>query len=197
MRCEVDAYIPGESEQDAEHSPAEAAEASSPSSASRADDVSPDDLADVLSSLSVSSSETSSTAKDVKIVEGGIVIPQTSLIKVKTRSKKNAQTFGWAGAYTQLFLGQTYSLYLGIHQGGTFDEVRKVSFETPEFKEAARSMQPVLKKLGRLLDEILYVVMEYGHKGRLSVVCKAGQMKVYERVSQDSFLPEDVLARFE
>ncbi len=193
MRCEVDACIPGELEQDAEHSPVEAETSSPPS----ADDVSPDDLADALSSLSVSSSETPSTAKDVKIVQGGTVLPQTSLIKVKTRSKKNAQNFGWAGAYTQLFLGQTYSLYLGIHQGGIFDEVRKVSFETPEFKEAAKSMQPVLKKLGRLLDEILYVVMEYGHKGRLSVVCKAGRMKVYERVSQDSFLPEDVLARFE
>ncbi|KAI0088709.1 hypothetical protein BDY19DRAFT_890744 [Irpex rosettiformis] len=191
VRCEVDACIDLEKDEDSQSLSIET-RGSNNTSPPKA--VSADDLADALSSLSVTSS---STPQDVKIVDGGAVVPQSSLVKIKTRSMRNVETFDWSAAYLQLFLGQTYNLYLGVHQRGTFNEVREVNLETPEFQEAAKDMQPVLKKLGRLLDEILYIAIEYGHKGRLSVVCRAGQLKVYERKDEASFLPKDVLARFE
>ena len=193
LRCEVDAYI----EDDVGEEKLASTEGERPTDVSQAEDVSADDLADALSSLNVSASEVPPDSQYIKIISGGVKVPQASLMKIKTRSVRNVETFDWSAAYLQLFLGQTHNLYLGVHQRGTFSEVRKLNLETPEFQGAAKDMQPVLKKLGRLLDEILYIATDHGHEGRLSVVCQAQQLKIYKRLDKESFLPEDVLKRFE
>ncbi|KAI0698101.1 hypothetical protein BC835DRAFT_684939 [Cytidiella melzeri] len=194
VRCEVDACLlpdAGALPRSTSYDP-EAAIKPSPRT------VSADDLADAFSSLDVAATSSPPTMQDVNVVKGGTVVPQSSLIKIKTRSMRNVETFDWESAYLQLFLGQTCNLYLGVHQKGRFEEVRKTAFDSPELKEAAKNTRPVLKKLGRLLDEILYIAIDYGNKGRLSVVCKSGQLKVYERKGEEDFLlPEDVLKRFE
>ncbi|KAI0345468.1 hypothetical protein BDW22DRAFT_1342836 [Trametopsis cervina] len=84
----------------------------------------------------------------------------------------------------------------GIHQRGDFNEVRKIDFEAAGMKAAAEAAQPVLKKLGRLLDEILYIVLEHGQEGRFSVVCRGGELKMYQRKDEETFIPDDILARF-
>ena len=56
--------------------------------------------------------------------------------------------------------------------------------------------QQALKKLRRLLDEIQFIVMHHDTVGRLSLVCQGGELKIYERKSSDSFLPDEILSRF-
>ncbi|KAI0345488.1 hypothetical protein BDW22DRAFT_880222 [Trametopsis cervina] len=154
------------------------------------------ELVDALASLSVTSSTPSSNLKKLTVVKGGAEVPQSSLIKIKTRSTRNAETFDWTWTYLQLFLGQTYNLYLGVHQKGNFQEVRQIDFDSPSMKEAAKVAQPVLKKLARLLDEILYTALDHGEDGRLSLVSRAGELKMYRRREKESFLPDEILDRF-
>jgi hypothetical protein len=188
VRCEVDACShPGEA----------GTSILSSNSKQKKPAASVDDLADALSSLAVATPESPPTDSDVTVIKGGSEVPQPSLIKIKSRSARNVVTFDWDAAYLQLFLGQTYNLHLGVHQRGTFESIRKANFESAEMQQAAKRVQPVLKMLGRLLDEILYIAIEYGQKGRLSLVCKSGQLTVHERKDEASFLPDDILERFE
>lgn len=169
-----------------------------------------DDLADAFDSLSVSgttcysSSSIQSTAStavdspdtDIKIVRAGAEVSQASLVKIKTRSVKNLKYFNWSSAYMQLFLGQTPTLLMGVHQAGTFFELHECKMDSEVMGEGKRKAQYALKRLRRLLDEIHYIVMHHDMIGRLSLVCQGGGLKIYERGSTDSFLPEDILARF-
>lgn len=54
-----------------------------------------------------------------------------------------------------------------------------------------------MKRLRRALGLIQDVVFKYGQRGRLSLVCVGGTLKVYERMSKDStFLPDEHMQRF-
>ena len=47
------------------------------------------------------------------------------------------------------------------------------------------------------LKELHNLAMAHGRKARISVVCRDGVLRVMERESTDSFLPEHVLKRFD
>jgi hypothetical protein len=57
--------------------------------------------------------------------------------------------------------------------------------------------QSGFKKLRKALEEIQTIVKEEGASGRISLVCKDGVLKVHERNSKESCLPEYSLALFE
>ena len=134
-----------------------------------------DDLADAFSALRVSSQEAQSAPtptsdtpyNKIKVIKGGIEVPQSSLIKIKTRSARNVETFDWTAAYIQLFIGQTPNLFTGVHRAGTFYDIHKNTMDSPELVAASKAAQTALKKLRRLLDEICYIVMHHDTTGRL------------------------------
>lgn len=166
------------------------------------EDPTEDDLVNALASLSV----TGQTYKghsadrlhdDVDVMRGGVEIPQSSLIKIKSRSARNVSKFDWTAAYIQLFLGQTPNLFIGIHRAGMFYDVQKSTMESAEMKVASETAQPALKKLRTLLEDIVFIALRHNTTGRLSLICKDEQLMIYERKSQSSFLPEEILDRFD
>lgn len=113
-----------------------------------------DVLADALSSLSVSAP--SSRAKDrtafgVTVIEAGSKVPQSALIELKTRSARNVDSFDWADAYPQLYLGQTPTSIIGVHRSGTFFETREKKIDSAYLKgvgAAAQRRSAASKSLG-------------------------------------------------
>jgi hypothetical protein len=160
-----------------------------------------DHLASVLSGLSISATNNSpaspsSKNSPVKVIRGGSYIPQEAVVELTTRTEKR-QIVDWIENFPQLFLSQTPHHFLGIHRSGRFTTVQKRKLNSPDFSAAERTVQPGLKKLRRALEIIKEIVMESGQRGRLSLVCQGGVLKVFERTSQESCLPQEVMERFD
>lgn len=157
-----------------------------------------EDLADVLASLNVTPSLPlpSTHPSGPAVVRGGSEVPQASLIKVKTRVHTNSGGFPGAPEYLQLFFGQTPTILVGIHNKGTFNNVKERKLESPEFAYSAQKVQPGLRKLRRLLEKIQKIVLEKGKGAKLSLVCKKGVLQIMERSGDQLLLPDSVLERF-
>ncbi|KAJ7644789.1 hypothetical protein FB45DRAFT_898670 [Roridomyces roridus] len=166
-----------------------------------------DALADSLAGIAIASSKSqpppsaSTTRHGLTIKDGPCpgtpTIPHSSLVELTTRAERRAAEFDWNEAYPQLFFSQTPHHFLGVHNRGRGGFGSNSDGMGLEFKDVERGLQPNLRKLRAALDVIREVVVKHGRRGRLTLVCRAGRLQVYERVSQASCLPEDVMARFE
>ena len=114
-----------------------------------------------------------------------------------TRSERNVTQFDWDDSYPQLFLSHTMNHFLAVHTNGRFTRIVKRRLDSPEMKSIGDRVQPALRRLKSVLESIQELVMLHGKDGRLSLVCQGGVLKVYKRASTESFLPSDILARFE
>ncbi|KAG6815064.1 hypothetical protein H0H93_011081, partial [Arthromyces matolae] len=162
VRFEVDACIPTASVK----SPTAQTTASSPSTAL-------DDIIGALSSVKLSKGDAtpaspvkprgSKTFPTVNVIDGGSIVPQTSIMELTTRSNFNASNYDWKDAYPQLFLSQTPHHFLAVHQRGRFHEIQKRKLDSVELKAAARQEQLLedFKKLRRLLDQIKELVKKH------------------------------------
>jgi hypothetical protein len=90
-----------------------------------------DDLADTLGSITISSSDASPTSSpslspaSVDIIHAGTQVPQDALLEVTSRSVNYIDQLDWNELYPQLAISQTATLHLGVHQRGTFEELRE------------------------------------------------------------------------
>ncbi|THH16178.1 hypothetical protein EW146_g4426 [Bondarzewia mesenterica] len=174
----------------------------------------PDDLADALSSLNIASSKparaaettlpTSGSSKSsdtpssssLRILRGGSEQPQDRIIELTTRSENYIHKLDWAEILPQLYLSQTPHYYTGVHSRGSFFEVRKQALDGLELAAQREKTEMSLRKLGSALKMIQEIVMKRGCESRLSLVCEAGKLRVYERASKASCLPEEEMERF-
>jgi len=190
VRFEVDAYLDPEL-------------SANPSGTKAKPDDDIDDIATALSGVrigSVSTTKASTTivrgmGSNLTVVHAGSLVPDSSIIELTTRSSWRGMQ--WNESYPQLFLSQTPHHFLAIHEGGRFVKIQKRLLNSAELENiAATSIRERFKKLRHALDVIKELVLKHGEKGRLSLVCEDSELRVYERVSQDSCLPDDILARF-
>lgn len=161
-----------------------------------------DDLTATLSGLGLGSRskapETTSDASGLDIIHAGSAdIAQERIVELTTRSQRNADTFDWVDAYPQLFLSGTPHHFLGIHVGGKFYEVVKRELRTAAMGGIERGAQAGLRKLRKALGEIQELVVDSGDRGRLSLVCDGGVLKVFNRKSTESCLPDEIMRRFD
>ena len=143
------------------------------------------------------SSSSPLTSPDLKITRAGTQVPQSEIIEMTTRSEISAANFDWADAYPQLYLSQTAHHYLAVHRGGIFFTITKRGIGKYDLPAIERRAQPGFRKLRKLLEEIQTRVKRDGTNGRISLVCKDGVLKVHERTSKESCLPDDLLALFD
>ncbi|KAI0365689.1 hypothetical protein BV20DRAFT_1027527 [Pilatotrama ljubarskyi] len=159
-----------------------------------------DSLADALAGLGVSTStsNTSTSIDTISVIRAGSQVPQSTIVELVTRSKKYVDQFDWAEKYPQLLLSSTPHLFLGVHDRGTFERVKKHALGSAEMRhvETDLRMQRAFGQLVAVLRSIQELVKEHGQRGRLSLVCQDGVLKVYERTSDAGCLTEDELARF-
>jgi hypothetical protein len=157
-----------------------------------------DDLADLLAatSLKTGSKAVRTTVEGLTIVRAGTLVPQADVLELTTRSVRNAPDFDWAEALPQLHLSRTPTHILGVHERGTFEELRITNLGSTSMRSAEAAAQRGLRKLRQVLEVIQDMLLEDAVGKRLTLVCKDGKMKVYERTGK-GLLPEGILARFD
>ena len=169
------------------------------------DDDDPDEaLLGALSGLSIGvssktpamSSPSPLTSTDLRISRAGTQVPQSSLLEMTTRSEISAANFDWGDAYPQLYFSQTPHHYLAVHRSGTFFSIAKRAIGKKDLVAIESRAQPGFRRMRKLLGEIQTMVKKGGANGRKSLVCNNGILRVHERNSEESCLPEDSLALF-
>lgn len=149
-------------------------------------------------SLAVSSPLSSTDQRNpLTILQGGAMVPQSSLIEVKSPSQKSATKQRWAEMYPQLYLSQTPWLYKAIHRDGQFYTVKKTQLGSSELADVAVKSKLRFQKLRLALQVIKNTVVESGAQGRLSLVLENRELVVFNRRSEASCLPKDIMALFQ
>jgi hypothetical protein len=159
-----------------------------------------DDLADLLSGASLSSgtgkSPVTKDTSGLTVIRAGALAPQSAILELCTRSTRNAAEFDWPEALPQLLLSRTPAHILGVHERGTFHELRTSTVGGAALRDAERTAQTGLKKLRVVLEALQDFMLEEAMGKRVSLICKDGVLKVYERESETGLLPEDAVKRF-
>ncbi|KAI6006617.1 hypothetical protein F5J12DRAFT_927484 [Pisolithus orientalis] len=131
----------------------------------------------------------------VKLTSPRSVVPQSSVIEITTRAAR--RELDWKEAYPQLYLSQTPYLYLAKHTRGTFGRVEKFQINSKGMAAHAREAEASMAKLEALLSAILKAVRKHGEGVPLSLVYRAGELKLYKR-KQGTRQPfgKDILSKF-
>lgn len=124
------------------------------------------------------------------ISRGGSVVPQSSLVELKSGIIK------WPEVYPQLYVSQTPWLYKATHNRGQFHTVTKMGPASHEMAEVARKSKVRFQRLRDALQTMKDMVIAAGPQGRLSFVLENKELKVFDRESQSSFLTDDVMTLF-
>ncbi|KAI0044342.1 hypothetical protein FA95DRAFT_1497247 [Auriscalpium vulgare] len=170
-----------------------------------------DDLAASISNLKLVNSDTTATTPPspptappsaaspylLRVIRAGREVPQNAIIELTSRSAYWLREMRWGDIYPGLYLTQTPHFYIGLHSRGTFSEVQKRTLTDKQFIAHKQEVDVSLRKLGEVLEAIQRIAVEHGREKHLSLVCVAGELKVYESVSTESCLPEDTRRRFE
>ncbi|KAF9464193.1 hypothetical protein BDZ94DRAFT_525066 [Collybia nuda] len=132
------------------------------------------------------------------VLNGGSDVPQSAIVELTTRSINRVHEFDWEESYPQLFISQTPHHFLAIHERGRFIRVDKRKLTSTELQNVMEDViQPHLKKLRRLLGTVKKLVIEHRQRGRLSLVCQEGELKVFQRVGRESCLPDEIIRKFD
>ena len=181
-------------------------------SAKKAPELALDDLVDALGDMNLTSSSTtrttSSSSPALNIIRAGTQVPQESLLEVTSRSKYFIDQLDWNELYPQLAISQTPGLRLGVHERGTFTEMRECQVDDedgadagvpPGLPEQRRDTAAQFVRLSRVLEDVqeLAISRGPGPTGSFSLVCEGGELRVYARKGvRRSCLPPDVRTRF-
>ncbi|KAA1472265.1 hypothetical protein DENSPDRAFT_820977 [Dentipellis sp. KUC8613] len=155
-----------------------------------------DDLTSTLASVSISQQQSpiTSASPALNIIHAGHEVPQSSIIELTTRSQNYVDLLDWTDIFPQLYFSQASHFYLGVHQRGEFKEIRKQEVEK-DMKKQREAEFKTFQRLGRVLEEVQELMVEHAEK-KLSLVCEAGVLKVYERTTTTSCLPREIMERF-
>lgn len=107
------------------------------------------------------------------------VVPQASLIELKTRAAK--REIDWAEIYPQLYLSQTAFLYIAKHERGNFNTLEKVELGSVSMQTHARHAEQGVAKLELVLQDILDAAKKEDVGVGLSLVSKDGKLALYKR----------------
>ncbi|KAI6162843.1 hypothetical protein EDD17DRAFT_1776415 [Pisolithus thermaeus] len=132
----------------------------------------------------------------VKMSSPRSVVPQSSVIEIKTRAAH--KELDWKEFYPQLYLSQTLHLYLAKHTRGMFSQVEKFQLNSEGMAVHARGAEAAMAKLEVLLKAILKAVRERGEGVPLSLVYRAGKLQLYKR-NQGTGQPfeKDISSKFQ
>ncbi|KAI0775565.1 hypothetical protein BD413DRAFT_278470 [Trametes elegans] len=160
-----------------------------------------DDLADALTGLGVTSSTSNNDAppEAISVIHAGSQVPQDAVVELVTRSQLYVKQFDWNEQYPQLLLSYTPHLFLGVHNRGKFDRVKKHTLGDTELRHVEKDehLQRTFRQLITILRTIQDLVKEHGQDKNLTLLCNDGAtLKVYERTSGTGCLTEKELERF-
>lgn len=158
-----------------------------------------DDVTAQSSGLAVTSSPSSKSedVNGIRIIQSGRLVPQSSLLEIKTKSAFYFQGIDWNNYLPQLVISQTPNLVLGLHTRGTFGEVVHKRTDDADVSAEQRKLEGRLSLLRMLLGSIIALTKSYGKEKRFALVYRDQKLRLYEKKVPLSCLPEEWLSRFE
>lgn len=182
VRCEVDAFDPSATQATANERP---------------EDLNNSKRSSRLPSAQKAKKSINKEGVGLTVKHGGSVVAQSSIVELKSKSMTVNSTgcLRWAEVYPQLYVSQIPWCYKAIHRKGTFGTIEKIPLASMD--KVGDRLKDSLRKLVLALYAIQRVVKEGGRDGRLSLVLRGGELKVFGRTSLNSCLPKEVMARFE
>ncbi|KAF7982174.1 hypothetical protein HWV62_29949 [Athelia sp. TMB] len=152
-----------------------------------------DDLVEALGATTLSQE-----THGITVRRAGARVPQSNLIELATISQWQVDKYDWRlETYPQMFLSQTPHHFLAVHEKGRFNKVEKRRLGTKDFVDAERDARGELWGLRKALVAIRDILSAHGKDGRISLVCRGGELEVYEMESTKSCLPKSLLGRFD
>ncbi|TFY73403.1 hypothetical protein EWM64_g10609 [Hericium alpestre] len=158
-----------------------------------------DSLRNALNTLSISAaapiedktSHLKLPAHGLRVVRGGSEVPQESVVELMTRSTISMQ-LDTSIIIPPIYLSQASHLHIGIHTQGQFSQIHKIStmHKSDSISGGEKQMDGDFQKLGMVLKNIQEIAIAHKDKS-LSLVCRGGELGVYERASCQSCLPDD------
>ncbi|KAI0738861.1 hypothetical protein C8Q80DRAFT_1112827, partial [Daedaleopsis nitida] len=135
---------------------------------------------------------------DFKVVRAGTLLPHTQILELATRSALFLDRVSPDDTYLQMFLTQTPTHLVAVHQRGTFERVIRQELQSPEFTDIAEreDIQTSLVRFVAMLREVQMLVMQHGRLGRVSLVCEKGKLEMFGRVGEDGLVRSGELKRF-
>ena len=158
-----------------------------------------DALTDRLSGLSVGTSSAGSTVRNgISIVRAGELVPQSSIIEIKSKSAARFTGVDWDDYLPQFVLSGTPRLVIGLHNRGTFASVlHKRSDGDAEVLAERRKLDAKLRLLRKLLGTVIAIAKEkVNQKKKLSLVYRDRVLRLYEKSTTQSCLPQEWMDRF-
>jgi len=145
------------------------------------------------SAIPKSSSAPTTTRTALRVQKIGRLVPQESLMKIKTRKAQKA--FEWEDFWPQFFLSQTPILLIARHDRGWFNDEKRYGLDSQEMKDEEKAARKTLGRFALALKEIQALVKKLpaGSKGAV-LKCGDGELKVFEK--DDSKLSEEILRKF-
>jgi len=164
----------------------------------------PDDLADILSNVSLQAPESpkrfpapTPTETPLELISGGVLMPQHRVLEIKTRSANCP--IDLTDQIPQLWFSATCNLYVGYHQRGMFTRVDTEVMDAFSLEKWERENQDDLLKMGSLLNRIVEIARGVAG-GRAQVACIKGELKIYGIAKEEvvlGTLPAEIRKRWE
>lgn len=151
------------------------------------------DPEDDIDALTASLASTSLGPK-LALQVGGLVPPQTHILELATRSARNPE-LDTSELIPQLVLSGTPNYIQALHTSGLVERVRVLGAK--DVQGQVGSVREGLKRLRRVLEVVQERLVEQGDGARLSLVCRAGKVELFEREEGGALLGADILKRFE
>lgn len=161
------------------------------------DDPSPDEddgLSSLLGSVTIEPKSDVSDPGTVHVVKGGTLVPQSSVLEIKTRAATRGLSI--ADVMPQLWFSDTQALAVGYHRRGRFGTVIPMRLETGELETWECNNAINLGKLVALIG-IIIKEMEKADGGRCVIQgLRNGTLVIKKSTTLGDCLPADLKAKF-
>lgn len=135
---------------------------------------------------------------ELAVIHAGILVPQANILELATRSIHYVDRTNDEDIFLQMFLTQTPTHLVAVHQRGSFERVVRQELQSPQFADIAEreDITNSLAKFVALLKGIQRLVKEYRQRRGVSLVCDKGKLEMLERVGDEGLVRDGELARF-
>jgi hypothetical protein len=106
-------------------------------------------------------------------------VPQSSIIELATRAAHKEMDID--DIYPQLYFSQTPSLYVAKHNRGTFFTVDEIALASERVVRSAAKAEANMRRLRKILGEIVDLVKKSGDGVQLSLVCTDGALALFKQ----------------
>jgi hypothetical protein len=136
--------------------------------------------------------------KGLRVLPGGRVVPQSSLIELKTKQHSLKMSADWREILPQLLLSGTPTLIRGVHTGGVFSRIITSTVGSEQLVDAETRAGAALSQLREVLSAVQAFLQKQRRGERFSLVCRRKDrvLQVFRRTTP-SLIPETLRARFE